>query len=300
MKNNNNNETLFLPNAKGNNGQRLALIGACAIALYLLFAVVGFRLYAANPVNAPVCNVASLTEISFAHTVEAILQGELSVEGLRKAVELRKLSPKLADSVLKSIDLIKKDIIADLSSYFTFDDSIKNALQSVTIYDQMAEIIKDNPAVFNLSALMPGDRMGDSILHKAVVEGKIDLVRVLLRAGAPVDVENNFGDTPLLDAATYNHPLVVKELLAYGADVNKENSTTWTDPLIAALHSNNDEVANILLDTEKINLMVIDRKGNRPIEIAKTVNASPQIMTRLQEEYRKLYRACYVPAREND
>lgn len=62
-------------------------------------------------------------------------------------------------------------------------------------------------------------------LHYCAVEGLVDGVRFLAKAGVPVDAPNAWGDTALADAVTLGKLDVVKVLLALGADPNARSRT---------------------------------------------------------------------------
>jgi ankyrin repeat protein len=64
---------------------------------------------------------------------------------------------------------------------------------------------------------------GQTPLHIAAEEGFKYLAELLLGAGADVDARTNDGDTPLHIAAEKGHEDLVKLLLANGADVDARN-----------------------------------------------------------------------------
>mmetsp|Transcript_34532 Transcript_34532/g.77491 ORF Transcript_34532/g.77491 Transcript_34532/m.77491 type:complete len:346 (+) Transcript_34532:89-1126(+) len=62
-----------------------------------------------------------------------------------------------------------------------------------------------------------------SALHLAVIQGHLDVAKVLLKRRADVDVTSSSGDTPLMWAAHQGNSGVVKELLRAGADATLKN-----------------------------------------------------------------------------
>ena len=68
--------------------------------------------------------------------------------------------------------------------------------------------------------------VGDTPLHSAARWGRIEIVNMLIEAGALIDPKNALNQTPLHYAVVYQHPEVVKVLLKAGADptikTNKE------------------------------------------------------------------------------
>jgi ankyrin repeat protein len=76
-------------------------------------------------------------------------------------------------------------------------------------------------------------------LGEAARWGRMDLVEELLKTGLDVDERNEFGDTPLMLAASGGQNDVVGYLIERGADVNAVSGFKGATPLIycvAALH----------------------------------------------------------------
>ncbi len=84
-------------------------------------------------------------------------------------------------------------------------------------------------------------------LHYCAVEGFVDGVRFLARAGVPVDAENRFGDTALVDAVTLGNLAVVKVLLSHGANPDAE-SHRFGPVLHVAVGRGEAAIAGALLD----------------------------------------------------
>lgn len=88
---------------------------------------------------------------------------------------------------------------------------------------------------------------GTTALHWAVYQQDADLVRRLLGAGARADVRNQFGATPLMEAASVGHTGIIRQLLEAGADVESPNFEGQT-ALMAVARTGNIEAARLLLD----------------------------------------------------
>lgn len=82
-------------------------------------------------------------------------------------------------------------------------------------------------------------------LIEAALGGDVRQVSALLDAGATVDSEDSFGDTPLLLAAREGHTGVVEVLLDHGANVYARNSFGIT-PMMAAASRGNTYVVELL------------------------------------------------------
>jgi ankyrin repeat protein len=62
----------------------------------------------------------------------------------------------------------------------------------------------------------------ETALHRAALEGRLDVVKLLLERGVEIDVTNNNRRMALLMAALNSHLEVVKLLLSKGAMQNRE------------------------------------------------------------------------------
>lgn len=111
--------------------------------------------------------------------------------------------------------------------------------------------VRDQPRARALLAdhpeLLTAPTLGDETpLHFLVVEGYVDAVRLLVEAGAEIDVVGDSGHTPLLDAAILGNADVAEILLAYGANPNA-TSHTHDNVLHAAVASGNPQLVDLLL-----------------------------------------------------
>jgi ankyrin repeat protein len=104
----------------------------------------------------------------------------------------------------------------------------------------------------DLAANAPIDESvgGETALGFAAANGRLDVVRVLLAAGARVDVRDNTGATPLLMAAAgavpgRDYPGVITALIAAGAGVNVKDKFGGT-PLTGAAINGEPQVVPVL------------------------------------------------------
>lgn len=84
-------------------------------------------------------------------------------------------------------------------------------------------------------------------LHDAVIAGDIDAVRAFHNRGFSVNALDSHQYTPFMYAIHNNNIGMVQELIALGADVNKENRAKQT-PLMWAALKLNTEILALLLD----------------------------------------------------
>ena len=106
---------------------------------------------------------------------------------------------------------------------------------------------------------------GMAPLALAAYCGRLDMVRILLRAG--VDPDWGGATTPLEAAAVEGHVDVAAELIDAHADVNRPVADGFT-PLITAASTGNLEMVRTLLDAGA-NPMVIDDEGQTALAVAK-------------------------------
>ena len=97
--------------------------------------------------------------------------------------------------------------------------------------------------------------------------GHIEIVEILLRAGADKDKQDGFGSTPLHTAAFHGHKEVVELLLRAGADKDKQDCLRRT-PLHLAAESGHKEIVEILLRADA-NIDAKDRWNQTAYDKAK-------------------------------
>lgn len=93
---------------------------------------------------------------------------------------------------------------------------------------------------------------GDTPLHAASHLGNVGLVKMLIAAGANVEVLNDYGQTPLQYAAAFGNKDIAIELLKAGADSTRR-TPTGLDAVTIAEKTKNQEIADILKNHTKEN-----------------------------------------------
>ncbi len=104
-------------------------------------------------------------------------------------------------------------------------------------------------------------------LDTAASNGSVEIVGMLLKAGAPVSAQTHRGDTALAGAALRGHLEVVKILLAAGAEPNLADADGFT-PLMAALRSKKEDVVELLLDAGA-DITAVQKDGGNALKIAR-------------------------------
>jgi ankyrin repeat protein len=92
------------------------------------------------------------------------------------------------------------------------------------------------------------DKYDNTPLHEAVYQGHKDIVELLLAYGADVNKAAKVsGCSPLFPAVAYGHKDIVELLIEAGADVNMRDKTEYT-PLNSASYQGHKEIAELLLN----------------------------------------------------
>lgn len=117
------------------------------------------------------------------------------------------------------------------------------------------------------------DRLGQTALIKASVMGKSAIVNELLAAKADFDIRDQGGYTALLHAAMKGYADIVKSLHTYGADLNVRRTGTADTPLLLAAGYNKPKVVKFLLEAGA-NPHLANAEGKTVFTIAQNPRAS--------------------------
>ena len=139
----------------------------------------------------------------------------------------------------------------------------------------IGEIYKDEPnlnLVRDLIALGANidwqneDNYNYTPLHVAVREGSVEIARMLIDAGADLDVQDTWGSqTPLHVAAINERVEIARMLIGAGADVNVQDDYGWT-PLHYAANNGSVEIAKMLIDAGA-KKDIEDNEGGTPYDL---------------------------------
>ena len=80
---------------------------------------------------------------------------------------------------------------------------------------------------------------GNTPLHYGACGGYMDVVQVLIEAGANVEQHNENGHTPLMEAASAGHVSVASILLQAGAGINTHSNEFKESALTLACYKGN-------------------------------------------------------------
>ncbi|XP_055981270.1 tonsoku-like protein [Sorex fumeus] len=109
--------------------------------------------------------------------------------------------------------------------------------------------------------------VGETLLHRACIEGRLGRVQDLVRQGHPLNPRDYCGWTPLHEACNYGHLDIVRFLLDHGALVDDPGGPgcEGITPLHDALTCGHFEVAELLIG-RGASLSARTTKGHRPLE----------------------------------
>jgi ankyrin repeat protein len=143
------------------------------------------------------------------------------------------------------------------------------------------ELLKADPALSNSQ-----HSDGTPMLHHAVTRSRLDIVELLLNAGADVNGIDKYGATALHAAAMMDHDQIASLLIARKADVEAARPAGWT-PLHNAAHYGATEVAKLLL-AAGANADAKDEKGMTPLNLADASRfPAPELVELLRHHNKK-------------
>lgn len=101
------------------------------------------------------------------------------------------------------------------------------------------------------------DNDGNTALSVATRYSDIKIVKLLINAGSNVNLHNREGWTALMIASRYSNIKIVKLLIDAGADVNMQNSNKWIALMMASRYSTVEKVKLLIESGSNINLQDI-------------------------------------------
>jgi len=135
-----------------------------------------------------------------------------------------------------------------------FDDNLDDA-KSYLSRGAQADWVNEKEGFFN-----------NAPLHIAAWHGNSHMCRLLLKHGAPTEVENQFCNTPLIFASYYGMNGAVQALIDGGSDVNVMSSGSGLTALHKACMQGFPETAKILLGAGAFP-DALDKQGRAPLDV---------------------------------
>mmetsp|Transcript_1063 Transcript_1063/g.3304 ORF Transcript_1063/g.3304 Transcript_1063/m.3304 type:complete len:250 (-) Transcript_1063:570-1319(-) len=104
-------------------------------------------------------------------------------------------------------------------------------------------------------------------LHYAAGRGSVSLIRMLVEAGANVNANDKFGNTPLFRAVGKNKDEAVAVLLELGADAEKQNAA-GDNVMHMACENGNDRIVRMLVNSAGFDLFEAKNRDEKtPLDI---------------------------------
>ena len=120
-------------------------------------------------------------------------------------------------------------------------------------------------------------------LHVAAEYGSVELARILIDAGANVNVQNEWDSTPLHVAASRGKVEISRMLIGAGADVDAQDEVGWT-PLHWAAWNGEIESVRMLIDAGA-RKDIHNNKGRLPYELTYNQELKKLLKPNLSESF---------------
>eukprot|EP00002_Diphylleia_rotans_P008807 TRINITY_DN187_c0_g1_i3.p1 TRINITY_DN187_c0_g1~~TRINITY_DN187_c0_g1_i3.p1 ORF type:complete len:1093 (-),score=171.74 TRINITY_DN187_c0_g1_i3:796-4074(-) len=154
--------------------------------------------------------------------------------------------------------------VAELNKYFQeiLSDERPSAYTPTGIIihviglDDIHEAVSKNDVDLTLCILCHGgsrlvsnrkNSLGETPLHICAMQGRVDLIEILLKYDADLDIRDRVDCTPLVYAVSSGQDAAVRGLVCHGADVEIPDANGNT-PLQIAVYQRNLEICRILLE----------------------------------------------------
>lgn len=127
----------------------------------------------------------------------------------------------------------------------------KEEKKSTVLSQEMVKaIVQGNPSevktLLDKGETVEATQNGQTALHFAAMNGKIDIISILIARGAKIDIQDDQGVTPLMLAASQGKLDAVQTLLAQGAKLETQNKLGENALHIAGAHGKKDIVVALL------------------------------------------------------
>ncbi len=101
-------------------------------------------------------------------------------------------------------------------------------------FNEIVDRILDNPEIVHSVSeeeLHYKDGIGESLLHFFLIEGKINICKLLVSRGLSINTKNKYGENPFYDCCKVAQHESVAYLVSQGADVNFKSESEGETPL---------------------------------------------------------------------
>lgn len=193
-------------------------------------------------------------------------------------------------------------ILAGMNGYVDIVDILLNSGADSSLTDKSAKTVLDYAAMNRHSEVVAMFDVKKFIFQSAI-DGDVETVRSYLDSGVAVDIRDNNGSTPLMEASSKGYAGVIALLLEYGADIAAQDklSRSALDKakanghqeairllieaglnLINAIKGGQDLASiKVIVDGQK-NLNIVDTQGNSALFIAMIANRADVVEILLQ------------------
>ncbi len=124
------------------------------------------------------------------------------------------------------------------------DERLKLFIEEIEKWEPNLNLVGD---LISLGTINVQDNSGWAPLHYSVMNGRTEIVRMLIDAGAKLNVQSNIGYTPLHRAAINGQVEIARLLIDAGAYVDVQDKSGYT-PLHRATEYREIEIARMLID----------------------------------------------------
>ncbi|XP_041422944.1 tonsoku-like protein isoform X2 [Xenopus laevis] len=173
--------------------------------------------------------------------------------------QLLALQEKLGDPEVGDTEAKLQELCSGVSGECSEEEEEMENSEPLQESDLELSQSEDDEDLDGYEKLVPGKRRvnrwkrrnekGETVLHRACIEGNIKLVKSLLEKGHPLSPRDYCGWTPLHEAANHGHLEIVQILLDKGTNINDPGGPLCEGitPLHDALSSGNFLVAQLLI-----------------------------------------------------
>lgn len=127
--------------------------------------------------------------------------------------------------------------------------------------DTVTKLLEDGELAGNV------DVGGNHGLGAAACSGSLEIVKLLIKADAPVNLKNGMGCSPLWLAAGYGHLDVLESLIDAGCDPNDVNDTN-DSPMVAAAFKDKFDCVERLLRHPNIDITIENKNKDTILSIS--------------------------------